>query len=95
MFVAPLFRELLQVIINLAPIAVYFLVLGLVNSLARPMLVDARSDFLVLTLVFVPVMVWPVPFLVGNGLWWVVLVGLTIGAGAMRGSRSGARSCWP
>lgn len=74
---------LLQVVINLAPIAVYFLVLGLVNSQARPRLVDARSDFLALTLVFVPLMVWPVPFLLSNGLWWVLLLGAGFGAAAM------------
>ena len=70
---------LLQVIINLSPIALYFLVLGLVNSQARPWLVDARSDFIVLTLVFVPVLVWPIPGLVAGGHWAVLLIGSACG----------------
>jgi len=85
---------LLQVIINLAPIAVYFLVLGLVNSQAHPWMVNARSDFSVLTLVFVPVMVWPIPFLVSNGLWWVVLAGMGFGAAGMIWLMPGRNSGW-
>jgi hypothetical protein len=69
----------LRVVINIAPVAVYFLALGLVNTQARPRLVSGRSDFIALTLVFIPVLVWPVPILIASGLWWVVLAGLCIG----------------
>ena len=75
---------LLQVIVNLAPIAVYVLVLGLVNSQAHPVLVNARSDFQILTLVFVPLLVWPMPFLVQTGLWWVLVVGVVVVASGFR-----------
>jgi len=70
---------LLQVIINLSPIALYFLVLGLVNSQARPWLVNARSDFIILTLVFVPVLVWPIPDLVTGRHWIVLSIGAVVG----------------
>lgn len=49
----------LQIALVLGPISLYFLGLGLVNSLARPCLVSARADFLILTLAFVPVIVLP------------------------------------
>ncbi len=72
---------LLKVVINIAPVAVYFLVLGLVNSQAHPVLVNARSDFQVLTLVFVPLLVWPIPYLVDGGHWWALCCGVLIATG--------------
>lgn len=71
----------LKVAINIAPIAIYFLVLGLVNSQAHPQLVNARSDFVTLTLVFVPALVWPVPLLVTGNYLWLLYVGLVLGLG--------------
>ncbi|MBN1346913.1 MAG: hypothetical protein JXQ73_29760 [Phycisphaerae bacterium] len=70
---------LLRLVINVAPVAVYFLALGLVNTQARPRLVSGRSDFIALTLVFVPVLVWPVPLLIKYQLWWVVVAALCLG----------------
>lgn len=72
----------LRVVINIAPVAVYFLILGLVNTQAKPRMISGRSDFVTLTLVFVPVLVWPVPVLVQRELWWVVAAGLC-GGGAV------------
>jgi len=72
---------LFKVALNLAPVAVYFLVLGLVNSHAHPRLIGARSDFLALTLVFVPILVWPVTVLATSQFWWVWVAGLLVGAG--------------
>ena len=69
---------LLKVVINIAPVAVYFLVLGQVNSQARPVVVNARADFQILTLSFVPLLVWPIPFLVEIGQWWVLIAGLAV-----------------
>jgi hypothetical protein len=57
----------LQLIIALGPLAVYFLGLGLVNSQAHPCLVRARSDFVLLAIAFVPVIVAPILLLVQNG----------------------------
>ncbi|HUW81951.1 MAG TPA: hypothetical protein VMZ31_04025 [Phycisphaerae bacterium] len=66
----------LKVFVNVAPVAVYFLVLGLLNSQPRPHMVNGRSDFVALTLVFVPMLVWPVPVLLQHGLWPLLLAGL-------------------
>ena len=65
-----------KVFVNVAPVAVYFLVLGLLNSQPRPRLVNGRNDFVALTLVFVPMLVWPAPVLVRHGLWLLLLAGL-------------------
>lgn len=48
-----------EVVIALGPLAVYFLGLGLVNSQPRPCLVNARADFVWLTLAFLPVIAVP------------------------------------
>src|SRR5262245_6602083 len=70
----------LLVFLNVAPIALYFLVLGLVNSHARPYRISSRSDFVALTSVIVPFLFWPVPSLVVSGLWWLLAleVGLVL-----------------
>ena len=85
---------LLKVMINIMPVAVYFLVLGLVNSQAQPVLVNARSDFQILTLVFVPLLVGPMPFLVEAGQWWVLLGGAAITLGGFWRFLPGRASGW-
>ena len=72
---------LLRIVINVVPVAVYFLALGLVNTQPRPRLISGRNDFVALTLVFVPVLVWPVPVLIQYKLWWVGVAGLCVGGG--------------
>ena len=57
----------LHLILILGPLAVYFLGLGLVNSLARPCLVNARRDFLLLTISFVPIILVPTLSLIEHG----------------------------
>ena len=69
----PAVRALL-LFLNVAPIALYFLFLGLVNSHARPHRVSSRADFVALTSVMVPVLFWPVPALVVSGLWWLMIL---------------------
>lgn len=66
------FVDVLMFVANLAPMALYFLALGLVNSHSRPYLITCRSDFLLLTCVLMPLMIWPVPALVGSGGWWAL-----------------------
>ncbi len=61
--------DVLMLVGNVAPIALYFLVLGLVNSHSRPFLTTCRSDFIALTTVLMPVFLWPVPTLAGSHLW--------------------------
>lgn len=58
--------------LNIVPLALYFLTLGLVNCHARPLRVSSRSDFIALTTVIIPLLFWPVPSLVVNRLWWLI-----------------------
>ncbi len=85
---------LLRLVINVAPVAVYFLALGLVNTQSRPKLVSGRSDFIALTLVFVPVLVWPVPLLIRYELWWVVAAAMFVGGGVFWWLLPEAHSNW-
>jgi len=57
----------LEFTLTLAPLAVYFLGLGLVNSQAQPCLVRARTDFAVLAVVLVPVVIGPLASLIEQG----------------------------
>lgn len=72
----------LQLLVNLGPLALYFIVLGLVNSQRHPRLVSSRTDFVTLTVVFMPMLLWPVPFLVSHGLWWMLGLGVAVVCGA-------------
>ena len=57
--------DVLMLVGNVAPVAIYFLTLGLVNSHSRPYLTTSRSDFLSLTIVLIPLFLWPLPGLAG------------------------------
>ena len=70
----------LKVIGTVAPIAVYFLTLGVVNSQASPRLVSGRWDFIVLTGIFLPALFWPIATLYSSIGWQAVLV-LALAAG--------------
>ncbi len=63
-----------------APIAVYFLMLGLVNSHSRPCLVSSRSDFVSLTIVMAPLLIAPMPALANRSLWWLLPLELVLAA---------------
>ncbi|MFQ5422658.1 MAG: hypothetical protein ACE5F9_01625 [Phycisphaerae bacterium] len=67
--------DVLMLVANVAPVALYFLILGLVNTHARPYLITKRSDFILLTSVLIPILVWPVPFLAAQGYWWSLVMG--------------------
>lgn len=67
--------DVLMLVGNLAPVALYFLALGLVNSHARPYLITSRSDFILLTSVLIPVLIWPVPAFAVAGTWWPLVLG--------------------
>jgi len=64
---------ILQVILAVGPLAVYFLGLGLVNSQGHPVMVNSRADFTLLTIAFLPMIIMPVIGLVGSGLAWLGL----------------------
>jgi hypothetical protein len=68
----------LQLLVNLGPPALYFVVLGLINSQRRPCLISSRADFVTLTVVFLPALIWPVPFLVGRGWWGLLSIGVAV-----------------
>lgn len=64
----------LKVIGTIAPIGVYFLTLGVVNSQASPRLVSGRWDFIVLTGIFLPALFWPVAAIYSSMGWQAVFV---------------------
>jgi hypothetical protein len=70
--------DVLMLVGNIAPIALYFLTLGLVNSHARPCLITSRADFVGLTSVLVPVMLWPVPSLAHGRMIWLLFAGFLL-----------------
>ncbi len=70
----------LLVVALVAPIALYFLFLGLVNSHARPCLVSSRADFTSLTIVMLPLLVAPMPALVRASLWWLLIAEVGLAA---------------
>jgi hypothetical protein len=70
----------LLIFLNVAPIGLYFVTLGLVNSHARPHRVSSRADFIALTCVLVPVLCWPIPALAGARLWWLLAAGMGLAA---------------
>lgn len=67
-------NDVLMLVACVAPVAIYFLTLGLVNSHSRPYLVSSRSDFISLSIVLAPVLVLPVPLLAQATLWWLLLL---------------------
>jgi hypothetical protein len=72
--------DVLMLVGNVAPIALYFLILGLINSHSRPWIVTSRSDFLALTSVLMPVLLWPVPEFVRAQLYIPLFAGLLLAA---------------
>lgn len=72
--------DVLMLVGNSLPLAVYFLVLGLVNSHSRPYLTTSRADFIALTCALMPVLLWPVPTFVRSGMVWLLVAGLVAAA---------------
>ncbi len=72
--------DVLLLAVLVAPIALYFIFLGLVNSQARPCLVSSRADFAGLTCALLPLVAAPMAALARAGMWWMVaLHGLLVG----------------
>ena len=74
----------LKVVLLVAPPAMYFVVLGLLNSQPTPRLVDARRDFLVLTAALGPVLLAAVPGVVRSGYGWLLVPAFAAVALVMR-----------
>ena len=75
---------LLKVLLLLAPPAMYFVVLGMLNSQPAPRLINARNDFLILTAALGPVVLAPIPGVVRSGYGWFLVPAFAVLALAMR-----------
>lgn len=69
----------LKIAMNIAPVALYFIILGLVNSQGCVHVVSAKRDWLGLMVVFFPVLFWPVMWLAGMGWAWAAVLLLLAG----------------
>jgi len=69
----------LKLMTNMAPVAVYFIILGLVNSQSYIHVISARRDWLCLGIVFFPVMFWPVLWFAEAGMIFVSMLALILG----------------
>ncbi len=63
-----------QVAAVVAPVAVYFLLLGLLNSQPNPQIISARSDFILLNAAFFPVFCVPVLSYFAPSVWTLLVV---------------------
>jgi hypothetical protein len=74
----------LKVIGTVAPIAFYFLTLGVINSQATPRLISGRWDFIILTGMFLPALFWPLGTLSASIGWKSILLLILPGILALR-----------
>lgn len=71
----------IQVAAVVVPAAVYFLLLGLLNSQRTPQLLRGRTDFILLVTAFSPILCVPVLNCLGASFWTVLaVVGVALGA---------------
>jgi len=84
----------LKIALNIAPVAFYFIILGLVNSQSRVHIVTANRDWVGLMIVFFPVLLWPVMWLAGMGWAWSSVVVLMLGISLFVISAPGRWSGW-
>ncbi len=75
---------ILKLALNIAPPALYFVILGLVNSQSKPHLISSRNDWLALVCVFFPVVVYP-SIVLANWGYYMPALGIiaAIGIGLM------------
>jgi len=62
----------IKLLLYIGPPALYFVILGLVNSQGRAHVISGRSDWLSLMMVFFPVLLWPAAYLLDAGRWYLV-----------------------
>lgn len=82
----------LQVTAVLAPVAVYFFMLGLLNSRPTPQMMGARTDFFLLNAAFAPAFCMPAILYFGGPFWVlpIVVAALLTAAVAIAGPRRGS-----
>jgi len=68
----------LKLLLNIAPPALYFVILGLVNSHSKPNLISSRNDWLALMIVFCPILLFPVLWLASGGFYLTALIALAL-----------------
>jgi hypothetical protein len=71
---------ILKLALNIAPPALYFVILGLVNSQSRPHLISSRNDWLALIVVFSPILLFPALWLASGGYYPAALVAVALAA---------------
>ncbi len=72
-----------QVAAVVIPAAVYFLLLGLLNSQRTPQLLRARTDFVLMVLAFFPIFAVPVLQYLGASYWTVLGMTALVSAAAL------------
>ena len=82
----------LRIAMGVAPVALYFLILGLLNSRRHPQLLTGRRDAALLVAVLGPLFVLPVVSWAGASWWTLASVAAVLGAGAFL--LGGRRASW-
>lgn len=77
------FELSLQITLVVVPVAVYFLILGLLNSSRRPHLLTSRTDFSLLLTALSPLLAVPLLDWLGVNLLTISLVGSLVAAGIL------------
>ena len=83
MLAGPTLSAPAQIAAVVAPVALYFLVLGLLNSRPHPQLLTGRLDFAILTIAICPLFLLPLWSWLGFSIWFALAGGLIVGAGAL------------
>jgi hypothetical protein len=71
----------LRIVTSVAPVALYFLLLGLLNTRRHPQLLSGRQDSALLTLAISPLIIAPVIHWLGGGLHTALACGLLLAGG--------------
>lgn len=76
----------MRVITVVVPVAIYFLLLGLLNSRRHPQLLSGRQDFALLLVALSPLLILPILMLLGLSTWTLGLSALLLGLAIHFGS---------
>lgn len=74
------FGVAVRLVTLVVPVAVYFLILGLLNSRRHPQLLSGRLDFALLVIALSPLFALPVILYAGLSVWGIALTVLVLGA---------------
>jgi hypothetical protein len=82
MLAAPTFSAPIEIAAVVAPVALYFLVLGLLNSREHPQLLSGRLDFAILTIAISPLFLLPLWYWLGFSVHFALAAAVIVVAGA-------------